>query len=130
MKDENNNSVWIAVRRCLEIDIINGVYESGKKVPSINEVSAKFNISYTTAKKVLQRLEEDGVLLGKRGKGYFVRPFMGEQLKENMMMELEEEVKKTVQVASQILEADTFREIVEKQIMLHYSTQEDKEKDI
>lgn len=127
--DNSSNLIWKLVKRNLEIDIINGVYESGKKVPSINEVSAKYKIAYKTAKKVLDSMEEDGVLLGKKGSGYFVRPYMGEKLKDDITEELEAELQETIQTASKVLNESFLRNIIEKQIRLHYSTKEKKEVD-
>jgi len=48
----------------------------GSKVPSENEIIREFNVSNTTARKVLQEIENEGWAVKIRGKGTFVREFI------------------------------------------------------
>jgi GntR family transcriptional regulator len=48
----------------------------GSKVPSENEIIKEYNVSNTTARKVLQEIENEGWAVKIRGKGTFVKDFM------------------------------------------------------
>ena len=47
----------------------------GSKVPSENEIIKEYNVSNTTARKVLQEIENAGLAVKIRGKGTFVKDF-------------------------------------------------------
>ncbi len=51
----------------------------GSKVPSENEIIKEFNVSNTTARKVLQEIENAGLAIKIRGKGTFVKDFIIER---------------------------------------------------
>jgi GntR family transcriptional regulator len=48
----------------------------GSQVPSENEIIKEFNVSNTTARKVLQEIENEGWAVKIRGKGTFVKEFV------------------------------------------------------
>jgi len=48
----------------------------GSKVPSENEIIKEYGVSNTTARKVLQEIENEGWAVKIRGKGTFVKEFM------------------------------------------------------
>lgn len=52
--------------------IDSGLYKQKSKLPSENELAIKYQCSRLTARKALQSLVEDGIILSKKGKGYFV----------------------------------------------------------
>lgn len=52
--------------------IDSGLYKSKNKLPSENELAIKYQCSRLTARKALQSLVEQGIILSKKGKGYFV----------------------------------------------------------
>lgn len=73
-------TVWEEIKSNIEIDIINNVYNVGEKVPSINQISQDYNVSSSTAVKVLESLRNDDTILKKRGIGYFVMPYAKDKL--------------------------------------------------
>lgn len=52
--------------------IIEQIYEPGRRIDSINEMMKRHHISRETAKIVLKKLAEDGLIIQKAGKGSFV----------------------------------------------------------
>jgi GntR family transcriptional regulator len=57
-------------------EILRGQIEAGKitgRVPSIVTVAQTYEVGKSTAQKALATLRDEGVIVGSRGKGYFVR---------------------------------------------------------
>ena len=60
------------VLETLKNDIITGKYLPGQILPSVNNLCAFFSASRMTVHKSLKRLETDGYIMARPGKGYFV----------------------------------------------------------
>jgi len=58
---------------CQKIE--SGLWEQNKKVPSENELAEQFSVSRMTARRALQELTEQGVLVRSQGAGTFVATF-------------------------------------------------------
>lgn len=56
----------------IKLDIENGIHKVGDKLPSIREMMVLFNVSNTTALKVLGELEKNGYITKLHGSGIFV----------------------------------------------------------
>ncbi len=59
--------------------IKNNELRPGSKVPSENEIIKEYNVSNTTARKVLQEIEKAGLAVKIRGRGTFVKDFLIER---------------------------------------------------
>jgi len=64
---------YFAVSRRIVDHIRNGGLKPGMRIPSENELIAKYNISNTTARRVLSELEHAGWVTRIKGRGTFVR---------------------------------------------------------
>lgn len=53
-------------------NINSGVYKAPDKLPSENALSIKYDCSRLTARKALQLLKTEGLIISRHGKGYFV----------------------------------------------------------
>lgn len=49
-----------------------GAWRAGERVPSENELSAQFNVSRMTARRALDQLALDGLIVRRRGSGSFI----------------------------------------------------------
>lgn len=58
-------------------NVQSGVYPSGMRMPSLNEMTEILGISKETIYKSYARLCKQGVLVSKRGKGYFISDMTG-----------------------------------------------------
>lgn len=76
----NGETAWLNVKSDIELKIINGDFSAGDRVPPVRKVASNYEISVTTAAKVLENLYRDGTLYKKRGVGYFVEPYIKEKL--------------------------------------------------
>lgn len=65
-------SLYGQVEFALRNKILSGQYELGEKLPSENELVKKFGVSKITIRHALARLEAEGLITRKSGKGTFV----------------------------------------------------------
>lgn len=70
---------YLVIFNSIENRIKNNELAPGSKVPSENQIIKEFNVSNTTARKVLQEIENAGLAVKIRGKGTFVKEFVIER---------------------------------------------------
>jgi DNA-binding transcriptional regulator YhcF (GntR family) len=63
------NRVYTALREC----ILDGELRPGDKLPRYLELAAQFGVAPMTVRQVLARLEEEGLVVRRLGRGTFVR---------------------------------------------------------
>jgi len=64
--------LFLIIAEWLEDAVLAGIYEEESQVPSITEISTRYNINPATALKGVNILTESGLLYKKRGMGMFV----------------------------------------------------------
>ncbi|MDA0632518.1 GntR family transcriptional regulator [Nonomuraea sp. MCN248] len=69
-----NQPKWVQVANIIKERIAAGDYEVDTPVPSEHQIVQEFGIARGTARKVLQRLQEEGTIYSVRGLGSFVSP--------------------------------------------------------
>lgn len=79
-KIQGRETSFSSVKAEIESKIIRGDYEAGDRIPSMRELSNQYDIGLTTAQKVLNSLDDDGIISKKRGVGFFVKPFITQRL--------------------------------------------------
>jgi DNA-binding GntR family transcriptional regulator len=60
------------LQKLLKSQIIEGVYKEGDLLPSENELSSAHDMTRTTVRQALQKMEDDGYITKKKGKGSIV----------------------------------------------------------
>lgn len=80
------------IEKKIEDEIKKGIFKPGEKIPSENEIPAKYNVSKNTARKAIQELLEKGLIYRVQGKGTFVADIKKEN-KEDGITRIEEEIK-------------------------------------
>ena len=93
---------WIAIKQDIELKIICGEYVAGERIPPIRKIAEIYNIGTSTAAKTLETLSSEGTLYKKRGVGYFVKPYV----KENLCKEHKKNLEKI------LLNALTYADII------------------
>ena len=64
--------VWRQIETDLAVDIRNGLYGPGDKLPSEQELSERYSVNRHTVRVALAKLSDDGLIVSHRGKGVFV----------------------------------------------------------
>lgn len=76
----DSEPIFIQLAGLLAGKVLDGTYEEGAQVPSINELAIFFRINPATANRAVASLVEDGILEKRRGIGMFVRVGAKEQI--------------------------------------------------
>lgn len=94
---------WLEIKKRVEADIAHGKYKTfdtvvdkngklkniPKTMPSISEMAKIYGCGKTTAQKIYEELCNEGVLMSKKGVGFFVKPLIRAKLKDKQLRELE-----------------------------------------
>lgn len=94
--------VWQKVKTDIENKILSGYYAAGERIPSTRKLAEDYDISLTTAQKVLRDLSREGVIEAKRSVGYFVNAYIRERIIEERRRELQKRVQETFEEAKLI----------------------------
>lgn len=95
-------NVWQDVKSRIELKIMSGELRPGERIPSIRKIAEGYSVSQSTAQKVLNALWSEGVIDSKRGVGFFVNPYVREQLIAERKRDLEKKVIGVVEEAALI----------------------------
>ena len=77
--------------------VLDGDWRAGERIPSIRELAVELGVNPNTVTKSYQRLMDRGIILSRRGLGYFVSDDAREQALQEMKAEfLSGEVPKIV----------------------------------
>lgn len=93
-------NLWLAVKRDIEAKIIAGEYPVGSKIPTIVELGEQYNIGKTTVQKVINALDEEGIIIKKMGVGCFVKPYVRKNLLDRHKKEFVQLVTEVVETAN------------------------------
>ncbi|NEU30689.1 GntR family transcriptional regulator [bacterium LRH843] len=80
LNTDGTKPLYIQISEWLEIEILNGNFESDQKIYSQYQLAEMFNINPATAAKGLTRLVDDGIIYKKRGLGMFVEKTAKEKI--------------------------------------------------
>ncbi len=68
----NETPIYLQLFQRLALDIVNGKYKSGEKIPSVRELSNMFRVNPNTVQKALSELEDVELIYTERTNGKFV----------------------------------------------------------
>lgn len=83
---------WLTVKNDLELKIIRGEYIAGERIPPVRKIAQIYGIGTSTATKTLAQLCKDGIIYQRRGVGYFVKPYV----RENLILEHKRNLEKMI----------------------------------
>lgn len=75
-----DTEAWQTITNDIETKIIIGEYRAGERLPSIRTLVEHYRLSQWTVQRALERLAKEGILVMNRGKGYFVKPLVQNDL--------------------------------------------------
>lgn len=82
--------IYQQVADAFRADILAGKYEQGEYLPSIRGLAKDLKISVITTMKAYDLLQEEGLLTGVQGKGYYVNAPNSEMLLEQHLRKVED----------------------------------------
>ena len=78
MTNENGKTKYYVLMEELKQSILSGEIKPGEKLPSENELSARYQISRHTVRKALSILINEGYIEAEHGRGTFCSQRMGQ----------------------------------------------------
>lgn len=73
MEFDHEKPIYIQIASVLKQQIASGQRKAGGKLPSVREGAVQFEVSALTMQRVMQHLESEGIIISKKGIGYFIR---------------------------------------------------------
>lgn len=80
--DLKNEVIWQEIKRKIEYGILNDTYLATQKLPSLRQLTKIYQCGNSTMLKILNVMCKEGTLMNKARIGYFVKPFVKEELLE------------------------------------------------
>jgi len=99
---ENTQNLWEEIKQLIEIKIISSELTTGKRMPSVDQISEEYGVARRTAAKVLKSLCEEGIIMNQSKKGYYIKPFVATKLKSNHIDILKNNAEKMIAHAKSI----------------------------
>ena len=72
LKFNNESPIYLQLSHVLALDIVNGKYKIGDRLPSVRELSVIFKVNPNTVQKALGELENLNLIYTERTNGKFV----------------------------------------------------------
>lgn len=69
---DNDRPIYVQIVERLKLDVLNGKYLPGSKMPSVRELALLFNVNPNTMQKAMGELEEVGLIKTVRTAGRYV----------------------------------------------------------
>lgn len=70
--DNTEVPLYVQLAELFRQRIAKGVWKSGEKLPSLEQLMAEFGVARVTVRQAIERLTRDGLVLPQRGRGTFV----------------------------------------------------------
>lgn len=68
----NERPIYVQLVERLKLDVLNGKYLPGGKVPSVRELAMAFDVNPNTMQKAMMQLEDEGLIKTARTTGRYV----------------------------------------------------------
>lgn len=97
MEFSEPRSIYLQIADQMRDRVLKGEWENGERVPSIREMAVELGVNPNTVTRSYQALLEWGVVVNRRGRGYFVSESASERALNTMREEfLRDEIPRIV----------------------------------
>jgi GntR family transcriptional regulator len=69
---EENQPIYIQIKRQIYADILRGHYKAGDKLPGTIEMAMQYKVNHNTIQRVYLEMIREGIVISHRGEGTFV----------------------------------------------------------
>ncbi|MCI5857033.1 MAG: GntR family transcriptional regulator [Agathobacter sp.] len=91
--------IYQQIADAFRTDILAGKYSQGEYLPSIRGLAKELKISVITTMKAYEQLQEEGLVTGVQGKGFYVNAPNSEMLREQHLRKVEDSLTEAIQAA-------------------------------
>lgn len=103
--ENQSPTLWLDIKADIETKILYGTYAAGERIPSTRKIAQYYGIGQSTAQRVLNALLREGIVESKSGIGFFVKPYIREQLVSKKKQALEKKLIELIDEAT-LLDVD------------------------
>jgi len=100
--DMDGEKIWWNIKTDIELRIITGEYIAGERIPPVRKLAEIYGVGTGTAVKAVDQLYIDGTIFKKRGKGFFVAPYIISELKKSHTVRLEKKLSDACEYAKML----------------------------
>ena len=72
MEFKNKQAIYLQIADYVCDHILSGKWQAGEKIVSIRELAVQLEVNLNTVSRAYERLQQQGIIITKRGIGYFV----------------------------------------------------------
>lgn len=72
MQFSDNQPIWLQIYDLACRAIVSGKWPEGERIPSVRELAVTLQVNPNTVMRAYDKLESDGLILTRRGMGFFV----------------------------------------------------------
>lgn len=94
--------IYEQIKDQIKAAIINGTLKDGDLLPSIRQLAKDLQISVITTMRAYNDLEQEGFIVSVQGKGSYVKPKNPELIKEQKLLEVEDNLLAAINAAKLI----------------------------
>lgn len=94
--------IYEQIKDQIKAAIINGTLKDGDLLPSIRQLAKDLQISVITTMRAYNDLEQEGFIVSIQGKGSYVKPKNPELIKEQKLLEVEDNLLAAINAAKLI----------------------------
>lgn len=69
---KSNQPMWLQISNKIQADIESGIYQTHKKLPSLNRLAKQFEVNRNTARQALLYLQNIGLISVEQGRGTYI----------------------------------------------------------
>lgn len=115
LSDLSDEPLQGQIARQIRAKILSGELEAGYMLPSIRALARDEKVSVITVQRGYELLEKDGLIISRRGKGYFVNELQGSEKRKIASERFEENIEPIVKHAmDEGMTPDEIKSIIEK----------------
>ena len=102
IKQNSKATIYEQIIFQIKLLIANGALKVGSPLPSVRNLAKSLGVSTLSVQRAYAELQKDGIVESVEGKGNFVAEAVNKSsLKDALLSEVEDELKKTIQLARQ-----------------------------
>jgi len=109
---DDSRPTYVQVADALRAEIASGKLKPGERLPSVRELSDRYDIAPVTTQNALRLLKDEGLIYSSSTRGYFVRDELPASAKETATGERSDEYQAFTEQLDLI--QDTVRELAER----------------
>ncbi len=72
MEFKKSESIYEQIASSIQENILNRVWKSGDRIPSVRETAGKIQVNPNTVMRTYSLLQDEGIIFNKRGIGFFI----------------------------------------------------------